>query len=124
MFNLNQQQPEHFPFLTELESRVHPLTKWCLAGMGTVGGYFWGIGQDRLPVVLCIALGLVGGLLFVGILKHFATFMLCAVIVLGLAVATFFLLQNDAALKLHKAAPAAPAHVAGWLDDLKKAVQP
>lgn len=127
MFNLAQQPPqEHFPFLSELEQRVHPLVNWCLAGMGLVGGYFWGIGQSRLPVVLCMALGLVGGLLLVGLLKHAATIALGAAIVLAVAGATFFLLQNDAALKAHGTAAAhdtAPAQP-GWLEKLLNEVKP
>ena len=126
MLNFNQQDQGHFPFLAELEGRVHGLVPYALAGIGAVGGYFWGIGQEHLPVALCIGLGLICGLLLVGILRHLTAFLLGASIVVGLAAGTFFLLQNDAAMKTHGAAstrPAAPAHP-GWLQLFLQEVLP
>jgi hypothetical protein len=117
-----QQQPGLFPSLAELEGRVHGIVPYALGGIGAVGGYFWGIEQQRLPVALCIGLGLVGGILLVAILRHLTEILLGAVIVIGASGAAYFLLKNDHALKAQPAqsAPARP----GWLESVIKAVQP
>jgi hypothetical protein len=126
--NFQQQQPpEHFPFLTRLEQEhIHPLAKWCLSGMFAVGGYFWGLSHDKLPLVIYIALGFVVGLLFVGLLKHVTAFVLAAAVVLGLSGATYFLLQNDQAIKAHRTVtPRLPAaDRPGWLEGLFNEVKP
>ena len=125
-----QQQPGMFPAIDELEQRVHPLVPYVLAACGAVGGFLWGVDQDRLPVVLCAALGLVGGLLFTALLSKLTTLLIAVAIVGAAAVATFWLLGNDAGLKHRHTAPvvqgtpAGPASTQRFMDAVRKAVQP
>lgn len=125
-----QQEPGMFPAIDELEQRVHPIVPYVLAACGAVGGYFFGLDQERFPVVLYVALGLVVGLLFTVLLSKLTTLLIALAIVAAAAFGTFWLLGNDAALKhrrlapVTQAAPAGPAPASGLLDALRKAVQP
>ena len=131
MMNFQQQQPGPFPFLDEIEQRVHPVTGYVLAGVGAVGGYFYGLEHDSLPVVLFVGLGLIGGLLAVVILKHLTIFLIGAALVAAATVGAYWLLGNQATLRQqHKApavqtAPASPAKSSpgGLLNDLRRAVE-
>lgn len=131
MYPNPQQPPGPFPFLDEIEQRVHPVTGYVLAGVGAVGGFYYGLDHDRFPVVLFVGLGLIGGLLAVAILKHLTVFLIGAVLVAAATVGTYWLLGNQTTLRLqHKTAAvqtgqASPAKSSpgGLLDDLRRAVQ-
>ncbi len=121
-----QQQPGPFPFLDEIEQRVHPVTGYVLGGVGAVGGYFYGLEHDGLPVVLFVGLGLIGGLLAVVLLKHLTAFLIGAALVAAATLGAWWLFGNEAALRGGHKAPAAlsaPAKPSprGLLDDLRKA---
>jgi hypothetical protein len=128
-FNPQQQQPGMFPVIDELENRVHPVVRYVLGACCAVGGYVWGCGQDRVPVALCVALGLVVGLLLVPLLLKSASFLAGAALVVLAAVLTFWLLAHDAELKGRgQAAPvvqqAQPQKPRGLLDQLLPEVRP
>lgn len=128
MSNFNQQQqPGPFPFLDEIEQRVHPVTGYVLAAVGAVGGYFYGIDHRGWPVVVFVALGLILGLLAVPLLKHLTAFLIGAALVGAAAIGTFWLLRNDAGLKSGKQSPPVqyvqPAQSGNMIDEIKKAVQ-
>ena len=126
-----QQPPGPFPFLDEIEQRVHPVTGYVLAGVGAVGGYFYGLEHDGWPVVLFVGLGLIVGLLAIVLLKHLTAFLIGAALVAAATLGAWWLLGNDAALRSRHKAPAAQTAPAsspkpsprGLLDDLRKAVQ-
>jgi hypothetical protein len=133
MQNFNPQQPPGmFPAVDELEQRVHGVVPYVLGAVGGVGGYFWGIEQQTLPVALCVGLGLVVGLLLVPLFLGGISLLIGGALVAVAALGTFWLLNNDGALK-HRRQPAptqqtAPANTpkpspGGLLDDLRKAVQ-
>ena len=125
-----QQQPGPFPFLDEIEQRVHPVTGYALAGVGAVGMYFYGLEHDSLPLVVWVGLGLIGGLLAVVILKHLTVLLIGGALVAAATFGAWWLLGNEATIRgRHKApatqaAPASPADTSrGLLDDLRKAVR-
>jgi hypothetical protein len=100
MLNFNpQQQPGMFPVIDELENRVHPVVRYVLGACCAIGGYVYGCTQDAVPVALCMALGLVVGLLLVPLLLKTASFIVAALIVGAAALLTFWLLTHDAELK-------------------------
>ncbi len=124
-----QQDPGMFPAIKGLEQRVHGVVPYVGGGVGVVGGYFWGVEQATLPVALCALIGLVVGLLIVPLFLGGLSLLAGAALVGGAVLGTFWLLNNDAALKhrqqpapTQQTAPASKPH--GLLDDLRKAVQP
>ena len=125
-----QQQPGMFPFLDEIEQRIHPVTGYVLAAIGAVGGFFFGLECDRRwPMALFVGLGLILGLLATALLKHLTGFVICMALVAAAAIGTYWLLANEAALRgQHAAAQTAPASqpktVPAILNDLKRMVQP
>jgi hypothetical protein len=129
MLNFNpQQQPGMFPVIDELENRVHPVVRYVLGACCAIGGYVYGCTQDKVPVALCMALGLVIGLLLVPLLLKTASFLAGAVIVGIAAVLTFWLLTHDAELKrppqpapMHEIRP---ARESGLIDRLFPGVRP
>ena len=131
MQNFNPQQPPGmFPAIDELEQRVHGIVPYVLGGVGGVGGYFWGIEQETLPVALCVGLGLVVGLLLVPLFLGGLSLLTGAALVAVAALGAFWLLNNDGRLKhrqpapTQETAPASPADASpGLLDDLRKAVR-
>ena len=120
MLNFSQQQdPGMFPAISGLEQRVHPITKYMLGAVGGVGGYFWGISQTILPVALCIGLGIVVGLLLVPLLLGGVSLLVGVVLVALAALAAFWLLGNDAALKHPASAPVQQIQPAEPLPDVR-----
>ena len=106
MFNFQQQQqPGMFPAIDALEPRVHGVVPYVLGACGAVGGYFWGRNQATLPVALCVALGLVVGLLLVPLILGVVKLALAVMIVAAAAVLMFWLLNNDAAMKQQPPVP-------------------
>jgi hypothetical protein len=105
-----QQQPGMFPAIDVMETRVHPVAPYVLGVCCGIGGYFYGVTQDAVPAVIFVAVGFVIGVLLVPLLLKLLSGALAAIIVIIAALLTFWLLQNDAALK-HRQGP--PSHQAG-----------
>lgn len=126
-FNPQQQPPGMFPKLDEMKNSVHPLTKYVLAAVGTIGGYMFGLSHDQLPLALFVGVGLVAGLLLVELIFHATGFLIGAFIVAVAALACWWLLNNEAALRQQRqTAPVqrtAPAPAVRSLVDILPGVQ-
>lgn len=124
-----QQPPGPFPFLDEIEQRVHPFTGYGLSAVGAVGGFFYGLDHPHLPLVVFVILGLLGGLLAVALLKHLVIFLIGLTLVIAAGVGSYWLLGSEASLRRSHTAPTAQAAPAmsrpsqSLLDDLRKAVE-
>jgi len=118
-----QQPPSMFPFLDEIEQRVHPVTAFVLAAIGAVGGYFYGLTNPRFPLVIFIIVGLLGGLLAVVLIKHLVGFIIAATLVAIAGFGAFWLFNHQDTLRRERAnhaqqtEPAPKAH--SWKDDLR-----
>ena len=127
-----QQQPGPYPWIDEIHDGIHQSVKYILAGVGTAGGFWYGIAHDsRIPLALWVGLGLVGGLVATALLKHVMAILITSALVATATLGAWFLLSNEAKLRGRQAAPAvqtAPASPTKWsphglLDDLRNGVQ-
>lgn len=126
-----QQPPGPIPALDEIEQRAHEWTGPILGVVFAVGGFYFGLDHPRYPLVLFIGVGFIVGLLGVALLKHLATFVILAGLVIAAGFGTFWLFDHTTELRARHAAPAAQTAPAstpkpsprGLLDDLRKAVQ-
>ena len=109
MGNLNQPPPV-FPFFDQVGETVHPVVKFCLAALGSIGGYFYGT-SHHVFIAFPVIIGFIVGLLAVPLLLLLGKGLLGLLIVAAVAVAAFYLFQMSVASQPSAPVPAAaPAH--------------
>ena len=90
-----QRPPGMFPWLDLAESRIPLALYYLFSAVGTVAGYFVGLSQGTIPLPLCAGLGLLLGLLLVPLLLKSLSFLLCSVLMVGAAIATFWMMDGS-----------------------------
>ena len=112
MGNFNQPPPT-FGFLDQVGETVHPVVKFCLAALGSIGGYFYA-SSHHVFVAFPVIIGFIVGLLAVPLLLLLGKGLLGLLIVAAVAVAAFYLFQMSVASQPSAPVPAAaPAHQSG-----------